>query len=195
MMVTFELERQYINTTSSFLAVPQFQATPYPNSTGIKLQNGFKRVYIQPLGNHDIRVRASLLRGSTGNEPSAFLDPPLEGPGGNQGLAHDIVLPFWGSAAVPNTVSLPHTPPSSSSSPFNRITFVADFEPLMLTSSFPRAVQDTRGPRGLAQSQDRAVTAEPQAYTIQHATRTCLHASGLGPAESRPRRGEAPVDR
>ncbi|KAG5653177.1 hypothetical protein H0H81_001894 [Sphagnurus paluster] len=73
-----------------------------PNSTGIKLQNGFERVYIQPFGNHGIRVRASLLRDPTGNEPSAFFDPPLEGPGGSQGLAHDITLPFQGSASLRN---------------------------------------------------------------------------------------------
>lgn len=73
-----------------------------PNSTGIKLQNGFERVYIQPFGNHGIRVRASLLRDPTGNEPSAFFDPPLEGPGGSQGLAHDITLLFQGSASLRN---------------------------------------------------------------------------------------------
>ncbi|RDB17394.1 Alpha-xylosidase A [Hypsizygus marmoreus] len=73
-----------------------------PNSTGIKLQNGFERVYIQPFGNHGIRVRASLSRDPTGNEPSALLDPPLEGPGGNEGLTHDINLPFQGSASLRN---------------------------------------------------------------------------------------------
>ncbi|TFK31775.1 glycoside hydrolase family 31 protein [Crucibulum laeve] len=85
-------------TASGIIADSYFQ----PNSTGIKLQNGFERVYIQPFGNHGVRVRASLLRDPTGREPSAFLDPPLEGPGGNAGLAHDITLPFQGSASLRN---------------------------------------------------------------------------------------------
>ncbi|EEB98807.1 hypothetical protein MPER_01622 [Moniliophthora perniciosa FA553] len=55
-----------------------------PYSTGVKLQNGYERVYIQPFGNHAFRVRASIMRDPTGNEWSALLDPPLEGPGGNQ---------------------------------------------------------------------------------------------------------------
>ncbi|KAF5392803.1 hypothetical protein D9757_000927 [Collybiopsis confluens] len=73
-----------------------------PNSTGIKLQNGYERVYIQPFGNHGMRVRASILRDPTGRELSAFLDSPLEGPGGNSGLNHDIEVPFLGSAAIRN---------------------------------------------------------------------------------------------
>ncbi|KAL0576421.1 hypothetical protein V5O48_005557 [Marasmius crinis-equi] len=73
-----------------------------PNSTGIKLQNGFERVYIQPFGNHAFRVRASIMRDPTGNEWSALLDPPLEGPGGNQGLSHDIKLPYQSSATIRN---------------------------------------------------------------------------------------------
>ncbi|KAN0094602.1 glycoside hydrolase family 31 protein [Tylopilus felleus] len=56
--------------------------TTQPSSTGIKLQN--ERVSIQPYGNNGIRVRASLMRDPTGNELSALLDPPLQGPGGNQ---------------------------------------------------------------------------------------------------------------
>ncbi|KIJ36071.1 hypothetical protein M422DRAFT_134145, partial [Sphaerobolus stellatus SS14] len=51
-----------------------------PNSTGIKFQNGFERVYIQPFGFNGFRVRASLLRDPTGSELSALIDPPLEGP-------------------------------------------------------------------------------------------------------------------
>ncbi|TFY81058.1 hypothetical protein EWM64_g2951 [Hericium alpestre] len=47
------------------------------DSTGIRLQNGFERVFIQPFGNHAFRVRASLMRDPTGTELSAFLDPPL----------------------------------------------------------------------------------------------------------------------
>ncbi|KAG7095263.1 hypothetical protein E1B28_006036 [Marasmius oreades] len=73
-----------------------------PNSTGIKLQNGFERVYIQPFGNHAFRVRASIMRDPTGNEWSALLDPPLEGPGGNKGLSHDIKLPPHSSATIRN---------------------------------------------------------------------------------------------
>jgi alpha-D-xyloside xylohydrolase len=49
-----------------------------------------------------MRVRASLLRDPTGNEPSAFFDPPIEGPGGKQGLTHDITLSFQGSASIRN---------------------------------------------------------------------------------------------
>ncbi|KAF8868633.1 glycoside hydrolase family 31 protein [Infundibulicybe gibba] len=44
-----------------------------PNSTGIKLQNGFERVYIQPFGNHGVRVRASLMRDPLGPGGSASL--------------------------------------------------------------------------------------------------------------------------
>lgn len=112
------LNLQFLTIASSVLASTN---TSYfqPNSTGIKLQNGFERVYIQvstctcgflynnneilqPFGNHGIRVRASLLRDPTGTELSAFLDPPIEGPGGNQGLAHDTTLPFRGSASLRN---------------------------------------------------------------------------------------------
>ncbi|KAF7440145.1 hypothetical protein PC9H_000489 [Pleurotus ostreatus] len=73
-----------------------------PNSTGIRLQNGFERVFIQPFGNHGMRVRASLMKDPTGQELSALLDPPLEGPGGGQGLSHDIELPFQGNATIRN---------------------------------------------------------------------------------------------
>lgn len=38
----------------------------------------------------------------TGNEPSALVDPPIEGPGGNAGLAHDLAIPFKGSATIRN---------------------------------------------------------------------------------------------
>ncbi|EIW79742.1 glycoside hydrolase family 31 protein [Coniophora puteana RWD-64-598 SS2] len=72
------------------------------NSTGIKLQNGFERVYIQPFGNNGIRVRASLMRDPSGNELSALLDPPLEGPGGNQGLAYDQLIGYQGNASFQN---------------------------------------------------------------------------------------------
>lgn len=71
--------------------------TTQPSSTGIKLQNervsiqvclcffmlGYLNM-VQPYGNNGIRVRASLIRDPTGNELSALLDPPLQGPGGNQ---------------------------------------------------------------------------------------------------------------
>ncbi|KAE9402747.1 glycoside hydrolase family 31 protein [Gymnopus androsaceus JB14] len=73
-----------------------------PNSTGIKLQNGYERVYIQPFGNHGMRVRASIMRDPTGNEWSALLDPPIEGPGGNNGLGHDITVPYQGNATIRN---------------------------------------------------------------------------------------------
>lgn len=43
------------------------------------------------------------MRDPTGNEPSALLDPPLDSaPGGQQGLAHDITLPFMGSSTIRN---------------------------------------------------------------------------------------------
>lgn len=42
------------------------------------------------------------MRDPTGSEPSALLDPPLEGPGGRAGLTHDIMLPFQGSASFRN---------------------------------------------------------------------------------------------
>ncbi|KAJ3799473.1 glycoside hydrolase family 31 protein [Lentinula aff. detonsa] len=73
-----------------------------PNSTGIKLQNGYERVYIQTFGNHGMRVRTSIMRDPTGYEWSALLDPPLEGPGGNNGLNYDIGIPFQGSATIRN---------------------------------------------------------------------------------------------
>ncbi|KAK7047629.1 hypothetical protein VNI00_006397 [Paramarasmius palmivorus] len=79
-----------------------------PNSTGVKLQNGYERVYIQrlrelqPFGNHAFRVRASIMRDPTGNEWSALIDPPLEGPGGNQGLNHDTTLPYQSSFTIRN---------------------------------------------------------------------------------------------
>ncbi|EKM78298.1 hypothetical protein AGABI1DRAFT_121418 [Agaricus bisporus var. burnettii JB137-S8] len=72
-----------------------------PNATGIKLQNGFERIHIQPFGNHGFRVRASLLRDPTGREPSALIDPPLEGPS-SKGLEHSITIPFRGNATVRN---------------------------------------------------------------------------------------------
>lgn len=49
-----------------------------------------------------MRVRASLMKDPTGQELSALLDPPLEGPGGGQGLSHDIELPFQGNATIRN---------------------------------------------------------------------------------------------
>lgn len=42
------------------------------------------------------------MRDPTGHELSALLDPPLEGPGGNAGLAHDITIPYQGSASIRN---------------------------------------------------------------------------------------------
>ncbi|KAA1474565.1 glycoside hydrolase family 31 protein [Dentipellis sp. KUC8613] len=72
------------------------------NSSGIKFQNGFERVFIQPFGNHAFRVRASLMRDPTGNELSALLDPPIEGPGGKQGLTVDTHVPYGGSATIRN---------------------------------------------------------------------------------------------
>ncbi|KAI5117510.1 hypothetical protein M0805_003915 [Coniferiporia weirii] len=73
-----------------------------PNSTGLKLQNGFERVYVQPYGEHGVRVRASILRDPTGNEPSALIDPPIEGPGGSAGLSFDTLVPFQGTASLRN---------------------------------------------------------------------------------------------
>ncbi|KAJ7213434.1 glycoside hydrolase family 31 protein [Mycena pura] len=72
------------------------------SSTGLKLQNGFERVYIQPYGENGIRIRSSLLRDPTGTEPSALLDPPLEGPGGRAGLSFDTLVPFQGSGSLQN---------------------------------------------------------------------------------------------
>ena len=42
------------------------------------------------------------MRDPTGSEPSVFLDPPLEGPGGNTGLSFDTLVPFRGNAALRN---------------------------------------------------------------------------------------------
>jgi alpha-D-xyloside xylohydrolase len=56
----------------------------------------------KPYGENGIRVRASLLRDPTGTEPSALLDPPLEGPGGNAGLAFDTLVPFRGNGTLRN---------------------------------------------------------------------------------------------
>lgn len=42
------------------------------------------------------------MRDPTGNELSAFLDPPIEGPGGQAGLKHDITLSYKGSAIIRN---------------------------------------------------------------------------------------------
>ncbi|KAJ6559323.1 glycoside hydrolase family 31 protein [Mycena sp. CBHHK59/15] len=72
------------------------------SSTGLKLQNGFERVYIQPYGENGIRVRTSLLRDPTGTQPSALLDPPLEGPGGGAGLSFDTLVPFQGNGSLLN---------------------------------------------------------------------------------------------
>ncbi|KAJ7460833.1 glycoside hydrolase family 31 protein [Mycena latifolia] len=80
----------------------EIAASVSPNSTGLKLQNGFERVYVQPYGENGIRVRASLLRDPTGTEPSALLDPPLEGPGGGAGLSFDTLVPFQGDASLQN---------------------------------------------------------------------------------------------
>ncbi|TFK52912.1 glycoside hydrolase family 31 protein [Heliocybe sulcata] len=72
------------------------------NTTGIRIQNGFERIYIQPFGTNGIRVRASLLRDPTGRELSALLDPPLEGPGGNQGLSYGQSIGYLGNATLQN---------------------------------------------------------------------------------------------
>ena len=42
------------------------------------------------------------MRDPTGTEPSALLDPPIGGPGGNAGLSHDLAIPFKGSATIRN---------------------------------------------------------------------------------------------
>ncbi len=42
------------------------------------------------------------MRGPSGQELSALLDPPIEGPGGGQGTAHDVKVPFMGSATIRN---------------------------------------------------------------------------------------------
>lgn len=49
-----------------------------------------------------MRIRASIMRDPTGNEWSALLDPPLEGPGGNNGLNHDITISYQGNATIRN---------------------------------------------------------------------------------------------
>ncbi|KAF8916511.1 glycoside hydrolase family 31 protein [Mucidula mucida] len=71
-------------------------------TAGISLTNGFERVYIQPFGPNGIRVRSSLHRGPTGHELSALVDPPLEGPGGNQGLTVDTSIAYLGNATLDN---------------------------------------------------------------------------------------------
>ncbi|KIY66213.1 glycoside hydrolase family 31 protein [Cylindrobasidium torrendii FP15055 ss-10] len=76
--------------------------TAAADSIGIKLQNGFERVYIQPYGENGLRVRTSLMRDPTGNEWSALIDPPLEGPGGNAGLAYDTLIPYNGNGSITN---------------------------------------------------------------------------------------------
>ncbi|KAJ7707128.1 glycoside hydrolase family 31 protein [Mycena metata] len=72
------------------------------SSTGLKLENGFERVYVQPYGENGIRVRASLLRDPTGTEPSTLLDPPIEGPGGGVGISTDTLVPFMGNGTLQN---------------------------------------------------------------------------------------------
>lgn len=47
-------------------------------------------------------MRASLLRDPTGTEPSALLDPPIEGPGGGAALAFDTLVPFQGNGSLQN---------------------------------------------------------------------------------------------
>ncbi|KAA1474566.1 glycoside hydrolase family 31 protein [Dentipellis sp. KUC8613] len=87
---------------TSFVATVTAQDYFSPNSTGFKLQNGFERVFVQPFGNHAFRVRASLMKDPVGTELSAFLDPPLEGPGGNAGLKVDQEVPYQGNATIRN---------------------------------------------------------------------------------------------
>ncbi|EIM87213.1 glycoside hydrolase family 31 protein [Stereum hirsutum FP-91666 SS1] len=86
----------------STLAVAQNSSYFQPNSTGVKLQNGFERVFVQPFGNHAFRVRASLMHDPSGTEPSALLDPPLEGPGGQAGLDISSTIPYAGNATIRN---------------------------------------------------------------------------------------------
>ncbi|KAJ7860899.1 glycoside hydrolase family 31 protein [Mycena leptocephala] len=71
------------------------------STTGIKIQNGFERVYIQPFGENGIRVRASILRDPTGTEPSALLDPPLEAPVAAR-VSHSTLGAVPGSATLRN---------------------------------------------------------------------------------------------
>lgn len=47
-------------------------------------------------------MRASLLRDPTGTEPSALLDPPIEGPGGGAALTFDTLVPFQGNGSLQN---------------------------------------------------------------------------------------------
>ncbi|KAK0449736.1 glycoside hydrolase family 31 protein [Desarmillaria tabescens] len=80
-------------------------ATVFPtlaNAAGIRIINGFERVYIQPFGTNGVRVRSSLMRDPTGTELSALFDPPIEGPGGNQGLSFDTELGFQDSGQFTN---------------------------------------------------------------------------------------------
>ncbi|KAK0494724.1 glycoside hydrolase family 31 protein [Armillaria luteobubalina] len=80
-------------------------ATVFPtlaNAAGIRIINGFERVYIQPFGTNGVRVRSSLMRDPTGTELSALFDPPIEGPGGNQGLSFDTELGVQGSGQFIN---------------------------------------------------------------------------------------------
>ncbi|TRM67097.1 glycoside hydrolase family 31 protein [Schizophyllum amplum] len=81
------------------VALAQESAT---NSTGIKILNGFERIFIQPYGEHGFRVRTSLMRDPSGNEWSGLLDPPLEGAGGGAGLSYDILLPYQGNSTIRN---------------------------------------------------------------------------------------------
>ncbi|KIY66206.1 glycoside hydrolase family 31 protein, partial [Cylindrobasidium torrendii FP15055 ss-10] len=82
-----------------------YESAEFPaaaNSTGLKIQNGFERVYIQPYGENGLRVRSSLMRDPTGNEWGVLLDPPLEGPGGNAGLTYDTLVPYRGNGTIVN---------------------------------------------------------------------------------------------
>ncbi|KAF9011728.1 glycoside hydrolase family 31 protein [Cyathus striatus] len=117
-----------------------------PNATGIKLQNGFERVYIQPFGNHGIRVRASLLRDPTGHEPSALLDPPLSGPGGSAGLAHSLSIPFQGSGSFRNGNILAQI--TNGTLTFHRI------EPNGTSTFLTGEFVDTKAPPARAYTQD-----------------------------------------
>ncbi|KAG7448767.1 glycoside hydrolase family 31 protein [Guyanagaster necrorhizus] len=79
-------------------------ATVFPtlaNAAGIRIINGFERVYIQPFGTNGVRVRSSLMRDPTAPS-SALYDPPIEGPGGNQGLSFDTELGFQDSGQFTN---------------------------------------------------------------------------------------------
>ncbi|BFZ65440.1 hypothetical protein YB2330_006610 [Saitoella coloradoensis] len=77
------------------------------NSTGIRLQNGFERVYIQPFGRDAFRVRATLWRDPTGLEPGVLLDPPLDGPEVEaNGLSYDITLNQTQEATIQNGMAV-----------------------------------------------------------------------------------------